>query len=206
MLDSLRKFIDTHEFEDDGSVTIEEAVFSQENLLIRIRLSLPEGPVERRSILCRQPRSHCLIAAEYSDNLDLYDDHVLLWPHCQRHVALFFNGRANDHFSLLGSLVDVHYRTVGEWIPFTKYMNSALFSTWCSLLDSHSGLLAEGPTGLIDEYRAVLQTYGIRDSSPPEREPSWWDGTRWQPGSEKLYALIVGSSYVVAPGFSEITA
>jgi len=206
MLDSLRKIIDKGEFEDNGSLVIENAMLNQDDLLIRICLTLPDGPAERRSILCRQPRSHSVIAAEFADHLDLCDNHVLLWPHCQQQVALYFNGRPADRFSLLGSLVDAHYRAVGDWIPFTKHVNSALFSPSCCLLDSGSGLLAEGPAGLIDEYRAVLQTYGIRQSSPPAREPSWWDGARWRPETEKLYALIMGTSYVVAPDFSDITA
>lgn len=206
MLDSLREIIDTGEFEDNGSLWIEEVSRDSDSLLIRICLNLSDGPRERRTILCRQPRCDYLIAGEPSDYLDLSNDHVLLWPHRQQRVALYFNGRPNDRLSLLGSLVEAHYRTVGEWIPFTQYMNSALFAPSCCLLDSGSGLLAEGPIKLIDEYRAVLHTYGIRHSSPPAREPTWWDGTRWQPETEELYVLIIGSSFIVGPGFSETTA
>ena len=206
MLPSLLDVIDTGEFEDNGSLYIEEASTHRDGLSIRLRLVLPDGDHTIRTIVCHQPRSHALLAAVPCCDLSVVEDHVLLWPHSQSIRALYFNGRATDPRSLLGALVETHYRIVGEWIPFERFMNDALFSPAIDLLDSHSGLLAEGPDQLIIAYSNVLTDLGIRHSSPPSREPSWWDGTQWQLETEKLYALIIGPSYVVAPAFSEKVA
>ena len=196
----------TGEFEDNGSLCIEEASAHQDGLLVRLRLTLPEGGNDVRSIYCHQPRSHELFAAEFIDALSVCEDHVLLWPHLQKKTALYFNGRAVDTRSLLGALVETHYRILGEWFPFTKFMNDSMFSPIVDLLGSQSGLLAEGPEQLIASYGEVLTEFGIRHSSPPSRDPSWWDGTRWQPETERLYALVIGRSYVIAPNFTEKVA
>jgi len=206
MLTSLLEIIGTGEFEDNGSLFIEAASADQDGLLVRLRITLPDGSNDVRSIYCDQPRSHELLAAEFVNDLSVCDDHVLLWPHLQRKTALYFNGRADDTRSLLGALIKTHYRIVGEWFPFTKFMNDSLFSPKFDLLASQSGLLAEGPEQLVASYRSVLTDFGIRQSSPPSREPSWWDGTRWQPETEKLYALVIGRSYVIAPNFTENVA
>ncbi|MBX3416287.1 MAG: hypothetical protein KF851_01690 [Pirellulaceae bacterium] len=206
MLKSLLEIIDTGEFEDNGSLCIEEALTHQDDLLVRLRLKHPDGGTEHRTILCHQPRSHFLQAAEYFDDLSVCDDHVLLWPHSQLQAALYFNGRPDNAHALLGALVETHHRTLNDWFPITRFMNNSLFSPNVELLASGSGLLAEGPFGIIDAYASVLETFNIRHSSPPRRPPSWWDGTRWQPETEKLYALIMGSSYVVGPNFTENTA
>ncbi len=56
MLDSLRKIIDTGEFEDNGSLIIENPVFKQDDLLIRIWLTLPDGrTIRQRSVGQNKP-------------------------------------------------------------------------------------------------------------------------------------------------------
>ena len=206
MLTSLIEIINTGEFEDNGSLSIEAASAHQDGLLVRLRLVLPDGGSDVRSVYCHRPRSHELLAAEFADDLSVCEDHVLLWPHVQEKNALYFNGRADDGRSLLGALLQTHHQAVGEWFEFTRFMNDALFSPAVELLASQSGLLAEGPEPLIASYRSVLTDFGIRHSSPPSRDPSWWDGTQWQPETERLYALVIGRSYVIAPNFTEEVA
>lgn len=206
MLSALIATVDTGEFEDNGSLFIDAASARDSDLVICLRLNLPDGSKDARQVLCRRPRSYELMAAECADNLSVSDDHVLLWPHTQKKAALYFNGRADDSRSLLGALVQMHFRTVGEWFPFTTFMNDALFSPSCDLLGAQSGLLADGPEPLIDSYAAVLDDFGIRHSTPPPRAPGWWDGVQWQHSTEKLHVLIIGRSYVVAPEFAEDVA
>jgi hypothetical protein len=119
-------------------------------------------------------------------------------------VELYFNGRAQDSRTLIGALFTSHLRIVGEWFAFSHFINAALFFYKADLLDTGHGLLAKGPEAVINEYRAVLAEFGIRHSSPPSRQPSWWDGTSWQVEQERLHVLLVNESYVVAPEFREV--
>lgn len=206
MLSSLLSVIDNSEFEDNGSLCIESVSTRHQDLLLQLRLRLPEGRTERRSILCERIRSHRIYAAKHADNLSVCDDHVVLWPHSEEQVNLYFNGKPRDKYALLGALLEAHARATHHWFPFTQFMNGALLSPSIELLNCQAGFLACGPQRLINAYRLVLESFGIQHSSPPPKPPHWWDGSQWQIETENLHAFILGDSYVVAPNFTEIHA
>jgi hypothetical protein len=133
-------------------------------------------------------------------------DHFLIWPHSHPQVQLYFHGRAENSRALLGALLMTHFQIFGESVPFTRFMNSAIFSQRIDLLNVGYGLLATGPESAISAYRSVLTDFRIRHSSPPSQEPKWWDGSSWQTERETLYLLMMGDSFIVAPEFLELSA
>jgi len=70
------------------------------------------------------------------------------------------------------------------------------------LLAASSGLLAEGPVGILSEYEAVLARHSIAWSQVRERAPKRWNGGSWVAESEGLKVLTMGPSFVVAESFT----
>jgi hypothetical protein len=203
VLTSLIDLTNTGEFEDAGSIRVSHAEYAGQDLLLRLDVALPEGDHEERSVLCRAPREHRILASEFADSVEVANDHVLIWPYSQPEVELYFNGSVQDSRMLIGALVLSHLRIVDEWFELSRFLNPGLFSGAVDPLRTGHGLLAKGPESIIDAYRAVLAEFGIRHSSPPPRDPCWWDGNSWHTEQERLHVLLVGQSYVVGPEFRE---
>lgn len=206
MLDALRELA-ASDVDEDLGFTIESATHSGRDLLIRIVVkNLAQGQMRSTSILCRQPRAFRILAAEWLDGLDVFDQHVLLWPHCQQRVALFCRGRPLAPDAIVGALWVSHFQLVGDWIPFKAYINMGMCPPAGGSGSELSGILADGPRELVARYKSVVESHGLDCSLVPGLEPHWWDGEKWLPEVERLRVLVIGGSYVVSPEFSEVRA
>lgn len=201
MLTDFLELTGTLEYEEHGWSTITSADWNVSDLILLVRVRVPGSPDRLFWVSCSQPRSYQVIAMTTDQSVLLTSEHAVLWPHNQKQGELYFNGTASDATSLLGALIESQREVVGDWFPIDRFLN--LPGRSADILRSGHGLLATGPVMLLDRYASVLDNYGIRHSSPSPREPVWWNGGKWQPESDQLYALIIGSSFVVAPSFTE---
>ncbi len=182
-----------------GSIT--SADWNGSDLILLVRVRVPDAPDSQFRITCERPRSHRINAIASYRLVWLTTDHVVLWPHNQQQGELYFNGTPSDASSLFGALVEAQRDAVGDWFPTDRFLNLLGRST--DILRSGHGLLARGPVSLMDTFASVLDNYGIKHSRLAPRDPVWWNGTQWTPETEQLHALIVGDSFVVATSFTE---
>lgn len=152
-------------------------------------------------------RGHHIVAPRGSSEVSLVDDHPVLWPHTMPQSGLYFRGKVEDVISVVGALVVAHHTLVGPWnresnwlFQNERVMNPTLLA---QVLEAGDGLLSEGAVIVLEAYARVLDSYGISHSMLEPTQPSWWNGEQWQTETEKLHALIIGESYVIAPRLSE---
>jgi hypothetical protein len=206
MLDELLAQLATGEFEDDGWVMVTHADLSEASLRVgvRIRTGVAEQPDEAWDIMCLTPRGHRVELGVTSD-LFLADDHVLLWPHTQPVVQIYFRGPPTEPRTVVGALYERHRALVADWIPFGRFLNQQL--ALVELLAAPSGLFGNGPQPLMLAYAEVLQDFGYMTSQFGPRPPTRIDtGLHLGEGdlvpeTDRLAALILGENYVVAPAF-----
>lgn len=186
---------DDDEFENH-SLALTNAALSGNNLRLTVELRrLDNSAVQSWELDCLNVREHSVKLGRCRDKFHLRSEHVVLWPHVNTVVSLYFNGNAADPFAIVGALYEQHCKLIDDWMPFHRWFNLA--TTLVDLIRVGYGQLAEGPEPLIRGYEKVLQDHGIRTSTL-SRAPAYWDGSQWVPSTDQLVALICGRMYVVA--------
>lgn len=206
MLPQLRQLTDTLSFEEDGFVRVLGAVADGRDLSLYLEV-IDSGMSTPWCVRGHEVRGHRIVAPGGSSEVSLFDDHPLLWRHTMPRSGLYFRGEVKDVMSVVGALVVTHQTLVGPWDRDTNWpsqnervMNPTLLA---QVLEAGDGLLSEGPVVVLEAYARVLDAYGISHTMLEPMQPSRWNGEQWQPETEKLHALVIGESYVIAPTFSE---
>jgi len=200
VLDTLWSAVRSGEFEDDGWITLSAASWRAEDIWLSLELEPGNGtPRQHWQVLCEQARAHRLHGETVHD-VAVHEDHVLLLPHQQLQANLYFTSPAPNPAAVAGELLAAHRRCTRDWFPAERFLNSAL--PLIDLLAASSGLLAEGPVGILSEYEAVLGRHSIAWSQVRERAPKRWNGGSWVAESEGLKVLTMGPSFVVAESFT----
>jgi hypothetical protein len=170
-------------------------------LRVAVHTNIDDLPDQLWEVGCQHTRAFSLMEFEFSA-WALSDDHVLLWDHEEPFSQLNFRAGATPPFEVLWKLYERHHRIAGHWIPFERYMNP-----WClaNRLPEGTGMLADGPHRLLEEYADVLKSTGVEPYFPyAPRPPHPWDEEerRWIDHDPKLSVLILGgSSYIVGADF-----
>ena len=152
-------------------------------------------------VTCSGVRDHSL-SLGLGEELRWSDDHVLLWAHTKRKLSLYFSGTGENSDTIIGALYSQHERLTKGWIPFQRFLNPNMDLT--KLIKGGSGMLAEGPQPLMLAYEDVLQKFGFVASHVDAGEPAYWNGETWREEREKVSALIVDRSYIVAEKFAAV--
>ena len=92
-----------------------------------------------------------------------------------------------------------HVDLAEDWIPFQKYINSALRLS--ELIRGKFGMLADGPEPLVLSYEKIMQSFGFSTSHHESRRPNYWNGEKWIEEKATLSVLILDQSYVIAEAF-----
>ena len=195
MLQELLDLTETLDFEEDGGIIVVSATWrnDKEDLEIGLDLNTGEDEVQKWTLICKSEREHNIILG-WGDNLEVANDHVLLWPHKKAVHKLWFNGSGEDTSAVIGALWQVHHKLVGGWFPFSRFLNCS--DDFVGLMKGGHGKLAEGPEPLINAYQQVLQEYRIKNSITI-RPPLHWNGSAWvDPG--EVVVLFVGKCHVIA--------
>jgi hypothetical protein len=199
---SLQEIVDaisTLEFEEYGLLAITSASWVDRDVTLCVTIKQQGHEDQRWSVLCRDVR-HGRIANDETDRgFKVTAEHPLLLPYTEPRVELYFSSRPSDPEAAIGRLVEAHRAVMGDWFDCFRFFNLGRNGSLLALLDCGFGKVADGPLSLIDRYSEALRSSGVAVSSPPSRPPVWWNGTAWTQETGPLFALIVGSSYVISP-------
>src|SRR3712207_4163776 len=104
MLEELLAITNLVDFEDYGSLRLTGVEWSEGALTLALNVSADEYPDvhPRWQVFCSGVRGDCL-SLGYSYDLQLSDDHVLLWPHVARRTHTSFYGRCENPSAVAGA-------------------------------------------------------------------------------------------------------
>lgn len=133
------------------------------------------------------------------DNVQLLDDHPLLYEYTTPPTAVFFRGSVNNPDALLMDIAQAHSSTFQGWRHFPQYLN--VEQPLASLLSSGGGLLGQMPKPLAERVLKVLEHHKL-ETKTAQGTP--YVGLHDNPAllQTPLKLLIIGSSYFVSYGFS----
>jgi hypothetical protein len=190
-LEELVAKVNSFEFEEfDGSLYIEAIKWHVSSLELTLAVGCGDDALEYWHVTCDWILAHCLRTRRHG-SLMMELDHPVLWPHNSSYAALYFSSAPDNPAAVFGSLVKAHLDLVSHWFPISQFMNRG--SATIDLLSSGNGLLAQGPTPVIDRFRSILDAYGIRNTTLPLKY-----GTRTYNIDLKPVALVFDDSYVAS--------
>jgi hypothetical protein len=197
MLEDLVDITRSLEFEENGFIQLLEVWLEGDVLNLSLDLhSSEDDSVQSWKVECVGPLEHS-VSLGHCYSLELYFDHVLLWPYIHPKTSLSFHGEANDPLTVVGALQTRHVELVGNWIPFGRFMNGNPFE----MIRGRYGMLIEGPLPLVKAYAEVLETFGISNGMTELKPPTYTNDEA--AGLEEIAVLTLNrESFVVAPKFN----
>ena len=170
MLENLLDITKEIDFADYGSLHLRSVEFDDDVLRLSFHITADEYPNVRPTwqVLCSGVKEDSLSLGNHSD-FQLFDDHVLLWPHLSLRTSTSFYGKVENPLAVVGALYQRHREIVGEWIPFHRFLNSDIGLT--ELIAGGFGMLAEGPEPLILAYEEVMRAQGFSTSHLDPTKP-----------------------------------
>ena len=128
-----------------------------------------EAPDSKRQfkLTCEGVREHDLTVGGVGW-INTPDSHPLLWAHTNEHASLYFSSKADDPYKIIGRLYETHEQLYGGWRQMSHHVHAN-----ASLLEGGYGLIASGPSNVIQAYaesinglvRAnIVQTYSPKAS------------------------------------------
>ena len=88
------------------------------------------------------------------------EDHPVIAQYSEPHEDLYFSKPTENPSALLGILWKVHRKATDNWIPFDRYINRQV--TPRELFESDMGMLASGPSYLIEAYASAIDNEGMK--------------------------------------------
>jgi hypothetical protein len=187
MKEFAKKFKDAI-FEDDVYLRPVKIIENEDDLIIDFTVFLygTNQKVQQWRVSCRNLIDYRLLL-DYIEDIDIFNDHVLLWEYHHNHCELYFREMPKkSRNNLIVDLFKKHKEITEGWVEFEIFLNE--WSKW--MYDSEQGLLASGPDLLIQEYNTVLQKHGVKTSIIPSKKQT-----------EECSVMIFGQSYVIASQF-----
>lgn len=202
---SLQKLLATFqslEFEEYGSVRLTAVSRLYNDFCLDMTVYPHERPEEVWRVRCHAVRDMRIMNEWGLDGLNVVTSHPVLLPHIEPIAELYFSQPPRNVDELMGQLAQAHHAAVDEWFDFLHFFNRGPGGDLRDLLEGGHGKLADGPESTIARYAEVLRRAGVPCSSPPAREPGWWDGQAFVRRTKPLFAIILGRSYLVADSVS----
>jgi len=159
------------------------------------------SPEQRWSVVCAAPRVFRL-ESETFELVQLAEAHVVLAPHKDQRVSVYFRGAAERPKELVADLLAAHASAAEGWFPFEAFLNTQVALP--ELLSSGYGCLATGPRSIVSAYSEALEQHDLQPNAVEEGGPFRWLNGEWVPENSKLQALLLGPSFVVAERFEEL--
>jgi hypothetical protein len=201
VLENLLDITKEIDFEDYGTLRLTGADADGDTLRLSLHITGDEYPNIHQTwqVLCSNVREDSLSLGDHHD-FQLFDDHVLLWPHLSHRTSTSFYGKTENPLAVVGALYQRHEELVGEWLPFHQFLNPEI--SLPELISGGFGMLAEGPEPLILAYEDVMRSHGFTTSHLDPRKPVYWGGNGWLDQKAPAFVLILDDSYVVAEQFA----
>ena len=198
-MEELEQILQTVEFENNGWIKLMRLEQLNETLLLDVEINTGSEDHDHQNwrICCTKPHDFH-IERELIYDVEVVRDHVLLWKNYQPSTSLFIKGRIEDYRSVIGALYEKHIEVTGGWYSFGDFDLSDQASR---VLAAGFGLLARGPSTLVQAYAAILEKYGFDVSMLKHGLPEYHELGGYDYNDE-LLVLLLGNSYVVAQGFS----
>jgi hypothetical protein len=199
MLDKLVSLTHSYEFEEYGALNLVGARTETDLLKLSFDLHIRTDKHECQSweVDCVGLLEHHMFLGE-CDNFDLRHDHPLLWPYIYPKASVSFYGEAENPLVVFGALYQRHLELVRDWIPFGRFMNGNSLE----MIRGRYGMLAEGPTPLVEAYAQVLERFQI-SSKVAEPKPAYYTNDELS-GLREVGVLILSKTcYFVATAFDE---
>src|ERR1043166_6828515 len=131
----------THEFEENGSLSIRSATWLADSLEMCIVVDHGDETTSEWVISCEHVLECLLTRSAGAVGLDYWvKEHPLLSQYSFSHDALYFSAAPPVPDQVVGELWFEHSRATDDWIPFDRYINRNL--PLRALLESGSGLIA----------------------------------------------------------------
>ena len=146
------------EEDDDSSIRLTTATWSDRSLEFQLEISTLDADEKVWQLRCDDVLEHNL-KSWIASSLELTDDHPLLWKFRYDSASAYFNGIPQNVLAAVGSLYEAHRRAVGEWFSLDVCVNRQIVTS--ELLQTGSGLLAQGPVPLLVVYKEALKSHGI---------------------------------------------
>ena len=141
------------------------------------------------------------ISYEYTDFIEIKNDHPLLWEFTDIQCELYFTGHCEDKAKLFYDLYMTHKQVFGNYQCFNIWLGSG--KDHSNSLPYSSGLLTQGSQILMERYAACLKQNGLDYTIIGKRQPVYWDGAQFLP-EKKVNILLFEQAFIIAEGFSFI--
>src|SRR5262249_25647211 len=119
------------------------------------------------------------------NHFELTHDHPLLWSYVYPKASLSFYGDAENPLTVFGALHERHLQLVDDWIPFGRFMNQDTLE----MIRGRYGMLADGPTPLVEAYAQVLENFKI-STKLTEPRPAYYTNDEFS-GLAEVGVLIL---------------
>lgn len=203
MIESFLQELSTRDLENDDNLSLLEMREENNTLILTFKLQSDFNEDEKIQIWKIECQEFIQrnIQDDIFNSFTIFKEHVLLWGFIQSTCKLYFKGLTENVSGLIGELYLKHLEITGNWIPFDEYLNDMMDIR--NLLNGGSGLVAEGPGMIIEEYSKVLNKFNISTSMISDGIVRFWNGCNWVEGSYPYSILIFGRSFVIAKEFIE---
>ena len=194
----LSELFQTAEFENNGGIHITGTEWYTDDLRIELAIETGlEGESQFWEVQINGVRKE-LIKSSYTDKIELFNEHPLLWEYNQEQSSLYFGNKTGRPYELFANIYKIHMLLTNSWIPFEEYVNTG-FSI-VELCKSTTGLFAKGPINILKAYKGELEIHEMKPTIIGGYYPQEWSNEQ-NIDEVELNVLIIGESYVVAETF-----
>jgi hypothetical protein len=199
MLDKLVSLTHSYEFEEYGTLDLVGVRTQTKCLTLSFDFHIRADDDEYQSweVDCVGLLEHQVLLGECS-NFYLSRDHPLLWPYIYPQASISFYGEAEDPLAVFGALNERHIKLVNDWIPVGRFLNQNSLE----IIRGRYGMLAEGPTPLVDAYAQVLERFKI-SSKVANPKPAYYTNDEFSGLAEVGVLILHKGCYFVATSFNE---
>jgi hypothetical protein len=195
----LHAIFETIEYEEGGSVYITRTDRFSDDLKVEFSIHTGvDGQSQLWEVQITGVRA-VSITSGFSDKIDLFDEHPLLWPYNQFQTSLYFARSSKHPYQLFASIYHIHMQETKKWFPLEKFINGNI--PIVDLCKSTSGLFASGPINLLEAYKRTLEIHEMNPTIVGGHNPEQRTNRRWVVENAKLKALVIGVSYVIGETF-----
>jgi len=198
MLDKLLSLTRSHDFEEYGTLKLVGVRTEADSLTLTFdfHIRADKDDYQTWEVDCVGLLEHRVVLGE-CDYLDLSHDHPLLWPYIYPEASVSFYGEA-EPLTVLEALYQRHLELVGDWIPFNRFMNGNSLE----IIRGRYGMLAKGPTPLVEAYAEVLERFKI-SNRVTEPKPAYYTNDEFSGLAEVGVLILNRLCYFVSISFNE---
>lgn len=191
----LNLILDSSEFEDNGGILITSADWFADD--VKLEISVNTGAEENQlwEVSCESSRT-CVIRPNWAADIQISDDHPLLWKYKLPSANLYFIGPAKEPEKLFLSLFQLNEELFEGFLSLSEIINRhAKFS---DLTRSKSGLLATGPIPLLNKISVLAEQAGFKTSIAGEYPAKKWNGESWLEENGNVKLLRIDQSIIIS--------